>query len=128
MSTLRLDTIQDQAGNNASTPNEIYSGRAKAWVNFDGTFGTSPFTTANGGIRAAFNVSSVTDLATGSYTVNFTNSLPDSDFVAGVEVGSLGRLTWTGAGNNTTTQADIRTTNTTPAYTDTEDIHVTIFR
>ena len=25
--------------------------QAKAWVNFDGTFGTSPFTEANGGIR-----------------------------------------------------------------------------
>jgi len=80
MSTLRLDTIQDQAGNNASTPDEIYSGRAKAWVNFDGTFGTSPFTTANGGIRAAFNVSSITDNGTGDYTVNFSNSLPDGNY------------------------------------------------
>ena len=45
---------------------------AKAWVNFDGTFGTSPFTEANGGIRAALNVSSITDLGVGQYRVNFT--------------------------------------------------------
>ena len=32
--------------------------QAKAWVNFDGTFATSPFTEANGGIRDSFNVDS----------------------------------------------------------------------
>jgi len=80
MSTLRLDTIQDQAGNNASTPDEIYSGRAKAWVNFNGTFGTSPFTIGNGGIRAAFNVSSITDNGTGDYTINYSNSFSDSNY------------------------------------------------
>ena len=43
---------------------------AKAWVNFNGTFGTSPFTEANGGIRAAFNVTSVTDDGVGRYSIN----------------------------------------------------------
>ena len=53
----------------------------KAWVNFDGTFGTNPFTLANGGIRAAYNVDSVTDNATGDYTVNFTSgALPDGKY------------------------------------------------
>jgi len=72
MSTLRLDTIQDQAGNNASTPDEIYSGRAKAWVNFDGTGTVS--------IRADFNVSSITDNGTGDYTINYSNSFSDSNY------------------------------------------------
>tara|TARA_B100001059_G_C17737647_1_gene529757 strand:- start:666 stop:1052 length:387 start_codon:yes stop_codon:yes gene_type:complete len=40
---------------------------AKAWVNFNGT-GTVA-------IRTSFNVSSITDLATGRYQVNFTNAV-----------------------------------------------------
>lgn len=72
MSTLRLDTIQDQSGSNASTPSEIFSGRAKAWVNFNGQ-GTVA-------IRASFNVSSITDLGTGRYTINFTTAMPDTNY------------------------------------------------
>ena len=83
--TLKLDTIKNKTGGNASTPDEIYSGRAKAWVNFDvkfmSSFETNDFTTANGGIRAAFNVSSVTDNGTGDYTVNFATSMPDANYV-----------------------------------------------
>tara|TARA_B100001778_G_scaffold3182_1_gene2704 strand:+ start:4231 stop:4629 length:399 start_codon:yes stop_codon:yes gene_type:complete len=45
--------------------------QAKAWVNFDGTFGTSPFTEGNGGIRDSFNISTITDAGTGTYIVNF---------------------------------------------------------
>ena len=74
MSTLKVDTIKDTNGV------EVYT--AKAWVNFDGTFGTSPFTVANGGIRAAGNVSSVTDNGTGDYTINFTNAMPDANYSA----------------------------------------------
>jgi hypothetical protein len=61
---------------------------ASAWVNFNGAFGTSPFTIANGGIRAAFNVSSVTDLGTGSYRVNFTTAMPDANYAVTASAGS----------------------------------------
>jgi hypothetical protein len=44
----------------------------KAWVNFNGT-GTVA-------IRAAFNVTSITDLGTGRYQVNFTTALPDGNY------------------------------------------------
>ncbi len=44
----------------------------RAWVNFDGT-GTP-------GIRASGNVSSITDNATGDYTVNFTTAMPDTNY------------------------------------------------
>lgn len=44
----------------------------KAWVNFNGT-GTVA-------IRAAFNVSSITDNGTGDYKINFTNPMPDVNF------------------------------------------------
>ena len=45
---------------------------ARAWVNFNGT-GTVA-------IRASGNVSSITDHATGQYTVNFTTEMQDIDF------------------------------------------------
>jgi hypothetical protein len=47
-------------------------GRAKAWVNFNGT-GTVA-------IRASFNVSSITDNGTGAYTANFTTAMPDANY------------------------------------------------
>jgi len=51
----------------------------KAWVNFNGTGAVA--------IRAAYNVSSITDNGTGDYTVNFTTALPDANFsVAGVSM------------------------------------------
>jgi hypothetical protein len=47
-------------------------GRAKAWVNFNGT-GTVA-------IRSSYNVSSITDGGTGAYTMNFTNAMADADY------------------------------------------------
>ena len=64
MSTLKTNTIKN------TDDVEMYL--AKAWVNFNGT-GTVA-------IRAAGNVSSITDNGTGDYTVNFTNALPDADY------------------------------------------------
>jgi hypothetical protein len=72
MSTLRLTTISNQGGT-ASVPSDtVINGSAKAWVNFNGT-GTVA-------IRAAFNVSSITDNGTGDYTLNFTNAMPDANY------------------------------------------------
>ena len=60
---------------------------AKAWVNFNGT--TSP-----GTIRSSYNVSSVTKNGTGDYTVNFTSSLADANYVtiANVNQVALGNI------------------------------------
>ena len=84
MSTLKTGTVQNNTGtgaplfkNNAGT--EIGQ-LAKAWVTFDGSFGTSPFTEDNGGVRDSFNVTSVTDNGTGDYTINFTNSFANNDY------------------------------------------------
>ena len=46
----------------------------RAWVNFNGTGTVS--------IRASGNVSSITDLATGEYRVNFSTAMPDANFCA----------------------------------------------
>ena len=51
----------------------------RAWVNFDGT-GTVA-------IRASGNVSSITDIAAGTYTVNLTTSVTDANYSAQVTSG-----------------------------------------
>ena len=71
MSTLKVDTIQDASGSNASTTAQIEQGRAKAWVNFNGN---------SFGIRDSFNVGSVTDHGTGQYTVNFATNMSNDDY------------------------------------------------
>ena len=74
MSTLQCTNIQDTSGGNSLTTAQNYSGTAKAWVNFNGT--TSP-----GTIRASFNVSSVTKSSTGTYVVNLTSAMSDTNYV-----------------------------------------------
>ena len=64
MSTLRVTTLQNLSGT------EVYT--AKAWVNFNGT-GTVA-------IRAAGNVSSITDNGVGDYTINFTTAMVDANY------------------------------------------------
>lgn len=53
----------------------------RAWVNFDGT-GTVA-------IRAAGNVSSITDNGVGDYTVNFATAMPDENYAAVGGIGSF---------------------------------------
>jgi len=73
MSTLRCTNLQDTSGGNSSTTEQIASGRAKAWVNFNGQGAVA--------IRANFNVSSITDNGgTGDYTVNFTTAMADANY------------------------------------------------
>jgi len=74
MSTLKVATIQDTSGNNSSTPNEVAQGRAKAWLNLTGT-GTIA-------IADSFNISSVTDIATGAYSAAFTNAMSNANYSA----------------------------------------------
>ena len=57
---------------NASGSASIYA--CRSWVNFNGT-GTVA-------IRDSGNVSSITDNASGDYTVNLTTAMPDSNFCA----------------------------------------------
>ena len=56
----------------------------RAWVNFDGTRNVDDTGASSDGnpvfIRAAGNVSTVTRVAVGRYTVNFTTPMPDAAF------------------------------------------------
>ena len=77
MSTLNVGTIKSVSSaapvfqNSSGT--EIIQG-AKAWVKWNGT-GTLA-------INASFNVSSVTDIGTGYYKVNFATAFADTSYTA----------------------------------------------
>ena len=84
----------DTAGGNA----------VKAWVNFNGT-GTVA-------IRAAYNVTSISDNGTGDYTVNFTTAMPDANYAfsggASNDVSGWGSMVQLSGSTYSTTQARIR--------------------
>ena len=72
MSTLKVNNLQDINGANNSTPEQVAKGRIKAWVEFDGASDT---------IRTDFGVSSITDVGTGEYEVNFDTAFADANYV-----------------------------------------------
>jgi predicted nucleic acid-binding Zn-ribbon protein len=67
--TLTSDTLQDGAGNSTATTNAI-KGSAKAWVYWNSSVA----------IQKSYNVSSVTLVSAGLYTINFTTALADTNF------------------------------------------------
>ena len=79
ITTAKVTTIQDASGGNSSTPEQVFQGRAKAWVNFNGE-GTIA-------IRDSFNVSSITDEAVGVYTVNIDTDMANVNYCAVITTG-----------------------------------------
>ena len=72
MSTIKVNNLQTASGGSNSTPQEILQGRAKAWVNFNGTGTVS--------IRSDYNISSITDHGTGDYTINFSTAFANTNY------------------------------------------------
>ena len=66
MSILKVNTIQNTSAAHSSTPEQITKGRAKVWWNYDQTTPS---------VTNSFNISSITDNATGQYTANFSVTL-----------------------------------------------------
>tara|TARA_R100001163_G_C5018776_1_gene162197 strand:- start:179 stop:553 length:375 start_codon:yes stop_codon:yes gene_type:complete len=97
MSTLKVNTIQNTSAAHSSTPEEISQGRAKAWVNFNGT-GTVA-------IRDSFNVSSITDHATGQYSVTYTTAMSNANYAALITTQAGSSAYGFGTGDNTQTTA-----------------------
>ena len=118
--------------NKVLSPGIAGPGLCKAWVNFNGTSSVL--------IRAAYNVSSITDNGTGDYTINFTTALADANYATISTMGSrdgtwsYGQTVISGAkstgdyiGSYSTTAVSIVTTqNAIP--TDRDVICVSIFR
>ena len=72
MSTLKVNTIQNTSGASSVTPEKLQQGIAKMWINFDAT--------NNNSIRDSFNVSSITDHATGYHQVSFSTAMPSGNY------------------------------------------------
>jgi hypothetical protein len=114
-------------GLNASGSAPIYA--ARAWVNFNGQ-GTVA-------IRSSGNVSSITDLGTGYYQVNFTTAMPDASYAPLVSASLLGGST-SFITLNSDASALTRVAPTTSAFVllavagaalyDPQDVYVSVFR
>lgn len=121
---------QVKTATNATGSAPIYA--CRAWVNFDGT-GTVA-------IRESGNVSSITDNATGDYTVNFTTAMPDANYatmlsavqrdLASSHNNSLGYYTTdnTNASTYTTTSLRIMKKLSSGTTSDVSHLSVAIFR
>ena len=125
MSEIRATTISDLAGTGPATLTGQYA--AKAWVNFNGT-GTVA-------IRESANVTSITDIGTGTYTVNFTTAMLDANYaVAGFSTFAANDAPASAfsAGSlyaPTTTSTTIKSSNTTSGGTqDSPYVNVSITR
>ncbi len=94
----------------------------KAWVNFDGT-GTVA-------ISNSYNVSSITDRGTGSYTVNLTVPFSSADFAAvGISRITVGGDVGLALSSSPTTTSSVKVGNATStgAGRDTPNVHVACF-
>lgn len=91
----------------------------RAWVNFNGQ-GTIA-------IRASGNVSSITDNGTGNYTVNFTTSMPDTNYATNITLGGGNAYIGTTETRNTGSVL-IYGWNDASAHFDSNSVGVTVFR
>ena len=122
MSTLKVNTIQNTSAAHSSTPEQIAQGRCKAWVNFNGT-GTVA-------IRDSFNVGSITDNGTGSYTLNFSTAMPSANYVLCMSGSTNNSYTRAGTqtpSSMTTSTAAVQTANSSGSSADREYCAVAIF-
>lgn len=76
-------TLYDDAGNPVVIDGEaIKQGLATAWVSFDGT---------DGSINGSYNVSSVVRQSNGTYTINFTTPMDNTNYsIGGMSNGASG--------------------------------------
>lgn len=110
----------------------------RAWVNFDGTAGTTVDGEFRCTIRASGNVSKVVRNSTGNYTLHFTTAMPDTNYAAvmynnaatgstaiSFQNGLLG-----GMGDKTTTMMGVTSYTDTPSsgYRNSSMFDVIVFR
>ena len=111
-SILKVDSIGKTSGSTQDT----MAGLAKAWVTFDGT-------ASGAASRDTFNVSGMTDSATGNYVVTFSSNMGNANFsgvaVQGNNNASNPGINATSAVGHTASSASaIETSNLDPASND----------
>lgn len=123
--TLNASTITMNSGSVIQDPpGNAPSYLCRAWVNFNGTETVA--------IRAASNVSSITDNGSGDYTLNFTTALSDGNYAvtgtAGQVISSSPRALSLQGTTPTTTSARIICGVPGASFNDCQFIGVAIFR
>jgi hypothetical protein len=124
--TTAISPLKLREGLNASGSAPVYA--CRAWVNLNG-IGTVA-------IRASGNVSSITDIITGEYQINFATAMPDANFstVATVKaqdnstIGSGANTTIAGAAVRTTSSVRVFGSNASSVRVDCEIVNAAIFR
>ena len=91
----------------------------RAWVNFDGT-GTPA-------IRASGNVSSITDIGTGDYYVNYSTSMPDANYCVVATTETIGGTAYVASMNESTLSVSSIRITIRPS-SDREQNSVAVFR
>lgn len=122
--TLANKTLTDPVINDNGLP--VF--HCRAWVSFNGT-GTVA-------IRAAGNVTSITDNGTGDYTINFTTPMPDTDYAVLISAREPAKFTQFSGANYTKTTSSVRVLmaswdgagTTTTLSSDFTHVDVAIFR
>ena len=111
MSTLSTANITSKASNTPPVIKDVNGTECgtfcRAWVNFDGTGTVS--------IRDSFNVSSITDNATGAYSVNFTTAMANTNYCAVAQT-QFDNTNATTTGTSNVLAETARTPYTTSAY------------
>ena len=90
-SELRVNTLKDASGNNSIATSVVASGSAKTFVCYTGVSTTAILNSQS------FNVASLTDIGTGTTTVNLTSSMSavnsgfsfGGSFISGVSEASI---------------------------------------
>ena len=95
----------------------------RAWVSFNGT-GTVA-------IRGSGNVTSITDVSTGVYTVNFTTAMPDANYcvvLGGDNIDGVGNSIINTGGGYNTSNVSIIVTDYTNTFRDESILNAAVFR
>ena len=69
---VKVNNLQNASGGSNSTPAEIQSGRAKAWIKFSGA--------TTGAILGSYGISSISNPSTGQYTITFSTAFANTNY------------------------------------------------
>ena len=116
---LTIDTLNASTG--PLSTNNGMSGIAKAWVNYNGSTQT---------VNASFNVSSVTYVSTGQYTVNFTTAMPNATYATALSqarTAASSDFGYMGTYSASTTSISLTTANTSASRINFDSVSVSVF-
>lgn len=74
MGQIRVNQLRSASGTQTKTPQDLYYGRGRKWVEFNGSGTVNE--------RVSYGVSNVGDLGVGVYRVNFSGNMPSARYIA----------------------------------------------